>query len=274
MKAYWSETRPNGKPVEAGTFCWITDLEDGSPVIATYGKTTEEVLEKLASQNANAQLALARRATVAQTAQPGNHPAAQGRRPLSPDEIMQATVDLQNPAKSAGAIATLVQEATGIDFQAESIKRFADLGMEWEREHPEFYPHPGNRKMLAETAGRKVGGKLGLITKVMLTQTFSELLQSGLLFEESQNLNPPTPPVLPDESQVQHLERPRGTRFATGARSTTFRAPQSVQTRTVKYTEEEIRTMPESKYRRLIETNDQDFAAACEFHFPQQRATA
>jgi hypothetical protein len=42
----------------------------------------------------------------------------------------------------------------------------------------------------------------------------------------------------------------------------------------VKYTEEEIRTMPESKYRRLIETNDQDFAAACEFHFPQQRATA
>jgi hypothetical protein len=39
----------------------------------------------------------------------------------------------------------------------------------------------------------------------------------------------------------------------------------------VKYTEEEIRTMPEAKMRRLIEANDPDYAAACEFHFPQQR---
>ena len=144
--------------------------------------------------------------------------------------------------------------------------------MEWQREHPEFYPHPGNKQLVAEAAGRRVGGKVGSITREILTQTFNELHQRGLLFEEPETPTN-TPPVLPGENQVQRVERPRGTQFTTGARSTRFSAPQTAQTRTVKYSEEEIRTMPESKARRLIETNDPDYAASCEYHFPTQ-ATA
>ncbi|MGA2087214.1 MAG: hypothetical protein ABSG60_17035 [Terracidiphilus sp.] len=271
MKAYWSETRPNGKPVEPGNVCWIIDLEDGSALNATYGASMEEVLQKLAVQNANAQIALVRRAAAPiQPAAPGTPPPAAPRTSLSADERMQATLDLSNPAKSGEAVIRLVVDQTGVDPRQQAIQIFANLCMAWQAEHPEFYPHAGNKRMLCESAGRKVGGKVGLITKQMLTETFQELQQRGELFEEPQTLTI-TPPVLPGESQVQHVERPRGTRFATGARSSSFSAPQTAQTRTVKYTEEEIRTMPEAKMRRLIEANDPDYAAACEFHFPQQR---
>ena len=271
MKSYWSETRPNGKPVEAGTFCYIIDMEDGTAVIATYGSTMQEVLDKVATQNANAQAALARRMKA--PAQPATETTT-GRQRMSGDERMQATLDLQNPAKSAAAVVKLMADETGVDPQRQAIADFSSLCMAWQRTHPEFYPHPGNKKLLAETAGRQVGGKVGLITAEMLTQAFQELDQRGLLFEDPQNNHQETPPVLPGESQVQHVERPRGTRFATGSRGTSFRATQTPQSRTVKYTEAEIRSMPESKYRQLLESNDKDFAEACEFHFPQQQASA
>jgi hypothetical protein len=39
--------------------------------------------------------------------------------------------------------------------------------------------------------------------------------------------------------------------------------------RTVKYTAEEIRTMPLWKSKALIDANDKDYAESCEFHFGQ-----
>jgi hypothetical protein len=38
---------------------------------------------------------------------------------------------------------------------------------------------------------------------------------------------------------------------------------------TPKYTEEEVRTMPDAKMRSLIDANDVDYTDACEFHYPQ-----
>jgi len=187
---------------------------------------------------------------------------------------MRATLDLQDPAKSGQAVLRLVADETGVDPRQQAINSFKALCVEWQNENPEFYPHPGNKQLLGETAGRKVGYKVGLITKEILTQTFEELEQRGVLSHDPAELQPTPPPALPGESQVKSLERPRGTRFATAARSTSFRAAQTPQTRTVKYTEEEIRRMSDSKVEDLIRSNDPDFAAACEFHFPQQQATA
>lgn len=274
MRTYWSNVRPNGKPVDPGTFCFITDLEDGSGLVATYGATEAEVLEKVAQQNANAQLAMVRRSAIAPPSAP--QPAATpARATMTADERMQATLDLQNPAKSGEALIRLVTDETGVDPRQAAVQSFARLCLEWQDEHQEFYPHPGNKMLLAQSAGRKVNGKVGIITREMLTQTFQELEARGLLFAEPAPPQQQTPPVLPGESQVQREERPRGTRYATGARSTSFRAPQTAQTRTLKYTEEDIRTMSEAKMRRLLETNDPDYAAACEYHFPQQQqATA
>jgi hypothetical protein len=279
MKGYWTEKRWNGQAIEPGSVCWVTDLEDGTNPIYTYGKDQNEVFEKLARQNANAQLALARRASTPQIA-PANGAAATApspaapRRNISPDQVMQATADLQNPAKAGEAVATLYEAATGIDPVEQARRHYAALAMEWEAQTPEFYPHPGNRQLVGEKAIRMAGGKPGLVTKEILRAAFEQLNGDGLLFERADEPEAPnnhsTLTTLPDESQVQPLERPRGTRFATGASSLRFSAPQTVQTRALKYTEEQIRNMPERE--RLKVFNDPDYIRACEVYFSGARA--
>lgn len=270
MKAYWSDTRPNGQPVEAGTVCFITDLEDGSHPIPTYGKTHDEVLQKLATQNANAQLAIARRSQPPVSTAPVAP--APPPRSISPDQVMVATQNLTNPAKAGEAVATLFEHSTGLNPQDLILQNFQAIGERWEANHPEFFAHNGNRRLMAAEATRLAGG-LGKVTESHMNTAFSNLRAKGDLFEApAQDLNPQPSPSFPDESQVQRpAERPRP-RFGTGARSTSFR-PQA-PARTVKYTEEELRTMPLSKSRRLIETNDKDYAESCEFHFGSSAQTA
>lgn len=265
MKSGWSQTRPNGQPIEAGTFCWITDLEDGTHPIPTYGKTVEEVLQKLADQNANAQLALARR-TAAPVAPP---PAA---RVISPDQVMRATQDLDNPAKAGEAIATLVEAHTGVDLRQLALDRFAQLALNWQAATPEFFPHPGNKRLLASEAQILAGGELARVTRAHLDQAYHSLKAQGLLLEATaapQNTPPPNP-AFPDESQVQ---REPQRRFATGARSTSFQRPAPVSTRTPKYTEQQIRSMSTERTRELISSNDPDYQYSCDYWFGTQ-ATA
>jgi hypothetical protein len=286
MKGFWTNTRYNGQPLQPGTCCWVTDLEDGTNPIYTYGQSTEEVLEKLAMQNANAQLALARRASASPTPANGTaqvpnspSPAAAPRRGISPDQVMQATADLQNPAKAGEAVATLLEAATGMDPIEQARWQYARLAMDWEAATPAFYPHPGNRQLVGEKAIRMAGNKPGLVTRAILDAAFRQLDAEGLLFERPEEPFNNTPPnggnnsthsTFPDESQVQPTERPRGTRFATGARSSSFSAPQTAQTRALKYTEEQIRTMPEKERLRVF--NDPDYIRACEYYFSGARA--
>lgn len=273
MKSGYSETRPNGKAVEPGTLCWIIDLEDGTAPIAIYGKDADEIMGKLALQNAHAQMALVRRAAPPA----GNPPAAPapGRRVITADEVMKATTDLENPAKAGSAITTLVEAHTGLDLNRLVLDSFAKMAMEWQAEHPEFFVHPGNKRLLAEEAAKYAGGNLGKVTKEHLNVAFRNLQAQGYLMEApplDPNNPPPSTDTFPDESQVQRTERPRGTHFATGARSTSFQRP-GAPTRTLKYTEEQIRKMPLAESRRLIEINDQDYADACDRYFGSQ-ATA
>lgn len=274
MRGYWSNTRPNGQPVEAGTVCFITDLEDGSHPIATYGKDQEEVLEKLARQNANAQLAMARRNG---NGTPANPPPLPAPRAISPDQVMQATEDLDDPAKSGAAIATLVESATGLDLNRIVLENFSTVAMQWEQDTPEFYVHPANQHLITQEACALAGGKLGQVTKAHLTRAFHNLQAQGLIVDHpagqpDDNPPEPPPPPFPGENQVQRTERPRGTRFATGSRSTGFQ--RQAPTRTLKYSETDIRSMPLSKSRALIAANDRDYAEACEFYFGAKAATS
>lgn len=265
---YWTTTRPNGKPIEEGTVCWVTEIEGINPIY-TYGRTVQDVIDKLSLTNAHAQATLAR-----QSAQPNGEPSAtmSVRQKMTPEEIMVATADLQIPAKSGAAAARLIQDATGIDLQKMAIDNYAKIAMEWQNENPDFYSHPGNKRLLTDQAKLMAGGDLTQVSKDTLTRAFQFLRQRGELYDAPpvapSDPNNPTPPTsFPGESPVQRTtERPRGT-FSTGARSTSFRAPQTIAPKTLKYTAEDIRTMPESKSRRLIETNDPDYAEACERYF-------
>jgi hypothetical protein len=265
MKAFWTDTRPNGQPVESGTVCWVTDLEDGTHPIYTYGRDQGEVLEKLARQNANAQIALVRKSSTQSSSAAAQAPPPP--RQISADQVMQATVDLEDPAKAGQAISTLVESATGLNLQQIVIDNYARMALQWQTAHPEFFPHPGNKQLLTAEALQLAGGSLGKVTAQILTQAMNNLKAQGLLMEDQgEPITDQPSSTFPDETQVQRIERPRGTRFATGSRSTTFQR-QTAPTRTLKYTAEEIRTMPLSKQKALLESNDREYAEACEFHF-------
>jgi hypothetical protein len=260
----------------------VIDLEDGTHPIYTYGATMDEVLEKIERQNGNAQLALARRSASPAPQSSQQQPAAIPPRPrMTAEEVMQATQDLQNPAKAADAIVRLTADATGVDPRQVAMDNFKRLAQEWENETPEFYQHPGNRTLVGAAAGRKVGHQVGLITKDILTQCFNELLNSGQLFEMppdgSQPQPSPTPSPFPAESQVQRTERPRRsavTSYSTGIRGTQLRAAQTAQPRTLKYSASDIETMPLAKSRALLERKDPDYLASVAEYERSRMATA
>ncbi len=271
MRMEWTTTRPNGKPVEPGTFCRVLDMEDGTNPIYYYGKTEQEVNDKIALNNMHAQRALARR-TEGSPQNPAPSPIAPRKR-MTADETMQATTDLQNPAKAAEAAARLVQDATGMDLRQMAMDAFKARADEWVRETPDFYNCKPNRSLLATRLGTMVNGDVALISKEMMTQCFHQMLEAGDLVEDpgiaAQNVTP-----FPDENQVQRVETSRSGRSGTGTRSTNFRAPQSVQTRTLKYTREQIDRMSLAKAEALIRSGDKDYAEACEFYYPSAKAMA
>jgi hypothetical protein len=278
MRAYWSTTRPNGKPLEPGTFCRVLDMEDGTNEIYVYGKTEQEVHDKIAMNNMHAQRALARREEAAHTSatSASTTPAPiVPRKRMTADETFQATNDLQNPSKSADAVTRLVQDATGIDLRQIAMDAFKARAEEWTREHSDFYNCKPNQKLLALELGKMVNGDVAQITKQMMTETFHRMRAAGDLFEDpNESVAPSNVTPFPDETQVQRVETTRSGRSGTGTRSTNFRAPQSVQTKTLKYTREQVDRMSAAKIRSLIESNDKDWDEACKFYYPLEQAMA
>lgn len=271
----WSDTRPNGQPLEKGTVCWITEVEGENP-IAFYGRTVEEVLDKLSYTLGHAQAEIARRANAPRPASvpSATPPAARPR--MNANDVMQATSDLGNPAKAADAITRLVEDATGVDLKGQAIRDFRQRAQEWQEEHPEFFAHDGNIDLLTTYARRAVNGDWASITKGLLTSTFEALQQRGLLFEAPEAPAPLVPPVttFPGGSPVQRVEYSRGGRPGTGTRSTNFRATQTTQPRTPKYSDDDIRKMPASKQKELIEKNDPDWKEATDRMYGVAHASA
>jgi hypothetical protein len=270
MKVYYSETRPNGKPVEPGMLCLIYEVEGMNPQ-AVYGKTPEEINTKLAKTLGHAQAEMLRLRTA-------NAPTPAPR--LTPEQVVQNVNDLNDPERAGNAIVTLIKDTTGLDLTKEIRTNFQKMGEEWEDAHPDFYPHAGNRRLLMEAVLQLNGlqpTELAKITPEMLTAAFQNLQARGLLFEAPEEPQPvapnppqPTPAVFPGENPVQPAKRP----FATGTRSTRFGGAQVPPKQTPKYTERQIKTMSPERQRELIETGDRDYAYACEFYFGPTAATA
>jgi hypothetical protein len=280
MKSWWSNTRPNGQPIDAGTFCRVIDLEDGTHPIFTYGTTMDQVLEKIERQNGNAQLALARRASIPpQNAVPAHAEPIAPRKRMTADETMQATTDLQNPAKAGEALTRLVEDSTGVDLRQIAIQNFVRIATRWEQDHPNFYAHPGNKRLLADQAKAHTGGDIARVTAEILTQAFTELQNGGYLLEAPSEYEPQpsiTPSSFPAEMQVQRTERPRrsASNYSTGIPGNRLRAAQTAQPRTLKYSASDIEAMPLSKSRALLERADPDYLASVDAYERSRMATA
>lgn len=270
MKAEWTTIRPNGKPVEPGTFCRVLDMEDGTNPIYYYGKSEQEVNDKIAFNNLHAQRALQRLSSNSPSGTEAAQPSpVVPRARMTATETMQATTDLGNPAKAAEAAAKLVQDATGIDLKQMAMEAWKTRAAEWTRDNPDFYDCKPNKILLATRLGAQVDGDVSRITKEMMTQTFHRMMEAGELVERpTEQPAPSTVTPFPDENQVQRVEANRSGRSGTGMPSRSFRAPQSVQTRTLKYTREQIDRMSLKRAEALIRSGDKDYAEACEAYYP------
>lgn len=275
VNAYWSDTRLNGQPLEPGTFCVKYDVE-GQNTQAVYGKSVEEVTLKMATTLGHAQNVIARRTVATPPAPPVPI------KRMTPDDFVRATGDLTDPARAGEAIVTLAKEVTGVDLARLGQDQFREMAAQWEHNTPEFYPHPGNKSILMGEVYRQnniTPAEMAKITPSMMTAAYGTVRERGMLFDLpdqhetpvipiSEPTNPSTTRSFPDENQVRRTESRRGEGlFATSVPATRFRGSQTVLPKTLKYTEQQIRGMSPMKQRELIDSNDPDYAAACNEYF-------
>jgi len=276
---YWSDTRPNGKPLEPGTLRWVTrvPLDGGYNEISTYGRTKDEVIDKLSLTVSTAQAKIARQAKLPgeqADGRPNVEPPLIVRQRMTPDQVMQNVADLDNPAKSGEAITRLVEDATGVDLRMLAVREFRVRAEEWEKEHPDFFHHPGNIQLLTAEAKRLANYDLASISKEVLTKAFENLQSRGMLFSAPDSAEPSNQPPnpthvtpFPGGSPVQRTETPRGARFATGTRSNRFGSGIPNVAHQPKFTSEDVRKMPLSRQKELNNPRHPDhkeWSEACE----------
>jgi len=255
---YWDNKEVAGRGTK---YCLVIDPEDGTNPIRTYGWTEAEVLDKVARTAEAAQQLINRQRSQQQQAAPASPAAAAtqaapARRPLSADDLMQATADLQNPAKSTEAVKTLLRGA-GLDVDRmklqEDAQRVAAIAQEWERSHPEFLASDErNQRMLMDKAALLAGG-MPNITAQTLDAAYSELQRFGMFFDVvSVTPTPsPNPHDAPDGNSGTRTERPSS---ATSYRRTALASPSAGAPRTQPlYTRAQIDQMNSAQLREKIE---------------------
>lgn len=277
MKAYWlNDGNPLTEGKHAGRYGRVSDLEDGTDPVTTYGATQEEVMGKIERTMMASQMHVR---TAPPPPSPGNQPPAAPapKRGLSPEQVMQATLDLQDPGKSQQAIAVLLESATGISLDKMILEQFQRTCLDWEANNPEFYGHYTNRKLMADNLRMRNGGTFKNVTLAMLDQVHNDLSQGGYLLTREDFAEPaqlPTPQAPPQQTADNRADT-RTPSYATGHRSTRLRAPQSLPSWTPKYTRAQIDAMPLGKSEELIRTNDKDYHEAVEHWYGRgQRQSA
>lgn len=269
MARFWDDKDGSGKKLTDGRVCLVIEPDDPAlPTIRTYGRDKDEVLEKVAHTAETGQAEIHRlRSAVSRTpAAPATPvtPAASRRSP-SADELVLATADLSNPAKSAQAVKTLLRGA-GVDVDKmkfeEDTRVMADVAQEWERQHPDkLWSDPRNQKLLMDAAVFRFGFRHNMKAE-SLDEAYSYLLQYGMLFEVPAD---PAPGVQPDGSQDSRTT----VRTATSYRANALRTPAPVVVnKKPRYTRAEIDAMNSRVLREKIETEpgfkdwyDKEFSA-------------
>jgi hypothetical protein len=186
-----------------------SDSDPSMPPIFTYGKSKEEILDKLAVTTETAQSTIHQlRKTPAIPARPSTP--APGTGTVGVPDLAKAVTDLQNPATAQGAIKTLLR-SVGVDPDAsardEATRKLTATAQEWHRSNPDFPDDPRNRRTLLDRAILRVGYRN--VTAEALTNAYNELYAENMFFEPSGSAVPP--------------RGSEGTRTETGREATSYR---------------------------------------------------
>jgi hypothetical protein len=279
MIAFWATGKKGAfvrcdqpTPLDDGRFCRITDLEDGSLAVPTYGRTVDEVLAKIERTGMHARLAVtqATRTPGAPVAPAAPKPAR--RLALTADEQMLATTQLADPQNAPRAIARLFESATGIDTEQLAAQAFQERATAWESGHPELKDHAFNKRLIVDNALLKVGGNIRLVDATVLEQSFQELNAGGYLLTQEDlaaHVSPQALPVPPEETPASRT-RQTDPAFATSHRLNRTGSTQPPQWQP-KYTREQVDRMPLAQSERLWRNKDKDWLEANEHWYPSVR---
>lgn len=203
--------------INDGRECLVIDQEDGTSPMRVYGRTREEILEKLANSVETGQRMIDKMRTTkpaerAATPAPAAAPAK--RQAPSPDEVMVAAADITNPARAGQAAKTLLR-SIGIDpdkmAARDLAERNATVCRAWNGAHPEFPKDDRSRRLLIDRAILNSGTEL---SEQSLETAYTELLNEGWKFELEQpaastETQPTTQETQPGGSPSPSVTRPR-----------------------------------------------------------------
>ena len=253
MSRRWENKEVEGRGTK---FCLVIDPEDGTHPIRTYGWSKDEVLEKVSRTAETAQQVINRQRNNSPANGNGSAPkphvsSVPAAPKVTPDEQMQATADLSNPAKAPGAVKTLLR-AAGVDVDRERIRqdaeRVAAIAQEWEGQHPEFAASDErNKRLLLNTASAKVG--FSNINAAALDAAYEELRRFDMFFTEAAIPEPSPLPNAPNGNSAT-VDRPR---TATSYRTTSLRSGTPAVTTKPKYTVAEVDQLNSKQLREKIE---------------------
>jgi hypothetical protein len=255
--------------------------EGGGPASVYYGKDKDEILDKLADSQVNANVRIAQLRPApngsAAAAPPPTEP-----KPLTANERMQAVADLNNPATVDKAVGRVMESVIGPieDFQrdreaqkAERIARMQVAAAElFADSTPEWHQSEHNCEMVANYIVAH-GGDLTNVEHYQ--QAFARLSAAKLLETKPAKTEPPdVPPTELHERNAPNLSAPRAQAgYSTGVRSSDISGTAPNPVKRLKYSREQIDNMSPAEYKRNM--SDPEFQRAVEFYSrPQRRASA
>ena len=261
MQSFWHN---NGEPDENGFYIAEVQDDNGKNLSTYKGKSVREVADKLLESNTRATAEIGRLKTNRQPDQGRVIPIVGKPEPLTPEDRILISSEINDPDKADAAIAEVIRRQTGVDpatLHHVATKVTDDERSEYEavetgkfiRANPDYYKCNENRALLLETMS-----KMNMPwTSNNLQIVYDELKSQGLLIEppddeqqteqqqpgERQAANPAAEPNPPGQP------RPRRASIATGFRSSDSSAQRPSPTeKAPKYTAAQIANMGKDEY--------------------------
>jgi hypothetical protein len=260
--------RNNGEKTEEGDYVVDVDAENGTPIQTFRAKTRKEMADALGQ----AQFSASRTIQTLKSERKPDQDTGSTRiepKPLSADERMRLSVELQDPAKADAAVKRLIESAVG---PLDEIARRENARIEQEQAelataetlkfvaaNPDWYPTAKNK---TEVFNYIEGGKLA-ITANNMSIAWDLLKSSG-----NADLKPAEEPAEELEPAVA-ATRPRLAAYSTGVREGETNGTAPSTARKARYTWADVDRMGSKEYERRLK-EEPGFMAAMDALGPRK----
>ena len=264
-----------------GTLKLTVSPDEGGPASVFYGKTRDEVYEKVVDSQANANRRIEQLRTSSGYG-PNGHAAAppppSDPKPLTANERMQTVADLNNPATVDKAVTRVMESVIGpVDEFRQDREAQRQLRKETEAVAaaeeftaitPEFHLTDHN----VETIFRYLEARQWDPTQVASYQrAYGELSKAKLLqTKPAPASTDEEPPTEPQERNAPTLSAPRApARYSTGVRQADISGTAPVPVKRLKWSREQIASMTAAEFRQHV--TDPEFNFCVEYYAKLKR---